>query len=367
MNRKQFYKLHSILGICSGLFLVVIGLSGSFLVFGFEIDRLLNPKQWSVVGGKERLSIDTLREKLNQTLPAHALAGWLLAEEQNRPDQVWLHFLDSSQRKESVILLNPYTGEILGTLAEDRSDSFYGWMLKLHYSLLMGNFGYFFAGILGIVFVFQGISGMILYRSIWQNLFRLRTYQSFRTYFSDLHKLVGVFTLVFNMALGFTGAWWNAQFVLGIWVNEVAEEKQIGKFFNESVSMNLLLSEAQSQIRGFRLGFISFPHHHEKDPIQFYGAENERSSFRSRFGSYFVFDSESGKLLKVFSLSNENLIYGILDSFRPIHFGTFGGIVTKILWVILGLAPGVLSLSGIGILISKRNSKKRKKSANLSL
>ncbi|WP_061250000.1 PepSY-associated TM helix domain-containing protein [Leptospira alstonii] len=367
MNRKRLYKLHTILGICSGLFLVVIGLSGSFLVFGFEIDRLLNPKQWCVVNGKERLSIDTLREKLNQTLPTHALAGWLFSEEQNRPDQVWLHFLDSNQRKESVILLNPYTGEILGTLAEDRSDSFYGWMLKLHYSLFMGNFGYFLTGILGIVFVFQGISGMILYRSIWQNLFRLRTNQSFRTYFSDLHKMVGVFTLVFNMALGATGAWWNAQFISGLWVNGFAEEKKVGKFFNESVSMDLLLRDAESQIHGFRLGFISFPHHHEKDPIQFYGTEQEQSPFRSRFGSYFVFDSESGKRLKVFNLSNENLFYGILDSFRPIHFGTFGGIVTKILWVILGLAPGVLLLSGMGIFISKRNSKRRRKNANLSL
>ncbi|WP_061222842.1 PepSY-associated TM helix domain-containing protein [Leptospira weilii] len=361
MNRKKLYSLHSILGVCSGLFLVVIGLSGSLLVFGHEIDQLLHPNRWYVADGTERLSIDTLREKLNQALPSHALAGWLLSEKRNQPDQVWLHFLDSDQKKEFVILLNPYTGKILGKLSEDLSDSFYGWVLNLHYTLFMGSFGYFLTGIFGVIFVFQGISGIILYRSIWQNLFRLRTGQSLRTYFSDLHKLVGVFTLIFNLVLGFTGAWWSARSTAGLLARGFSEEKKIGSFFNQSISMNVLLRDAIDQIPDFRLGFISFPHHHEKDPIQFYGTEKEQNPFRSRFGSYFIFDSGSGKMLKIFHLSNENLFYKIVDSFRPIHFGTFGGMFTKILWMILGFAPGVLYLSGIGIFISKRNSRNRRK------
>ncbi|EMS89924.1 PepSY-associated TM helix domain-containing protein [Leptospira noguchii] len=358
MNRKKLYKLHSILGISTGLFLVVVGLSGSLLVFGNEIDQLLNPSRWYVSAGKERLSIDTLRPKLRQELPPHALAGWLLSEKQNQPDQVWLHFLDSKDKKESVILLNPYTGKILGVLSENRSDSFYGWMLKLHYSLFMGSFGYFLTGLFGVIFIFQGISGMILYRNIWQNLFRLRTNQSFRTYFSDLHKLVGMFSLVFNISLGFTGAWWNAQAIVGLLFSQ--EARKVGKFFKESVSVDSLLKEIKIEVPEFQTAFISFPHHHKNDPIQFYGTEKPTNPFRSRFGSYVRFDSESGNLLEIFNLSNENLFYKIIDSFRPIHYGTFGGMVTKILWVILGLSPGVLYISGIGILVSKWSSQKRK-------
>ncbi|EMO47294.1 PepSY-associated TM helix domain-containing protein [Leptospira santarosai] len=360
MNRKRLYKLHSIFGLIAGGFLVVIGFTGSLLVFGHEIDRLLNPNLWYVKAEEERLSIDALREKLKQTLPSHALAGWLLSKKRNQPDQVWLHFLDSNRKKEFVILLNPYTGEILGKLAEDLSDSFYGWVLNLHYTLFMGSFGYVLTGIFGVIFVFQGISGMILYRNIWQNLFRLRTSQSLRTYFSDLHKLVGVFALIFNLVLGFTGAWWSARSTTRLLVRGFSEENKIGSFFNQSVSMNVLLKDATDRIPGFRLGFISFPHHQEKDPIQFYGTEEEQNPFRSPFGSYFIFDSDSGKMLQTFHLSNENLFYKIVDSFRPIHFGTFGGVFTKILWVILGLAPGILYLSGMGIFISKRNSKKRR-------
>ncbi|EMJ55796.1 PepSY domain protein [Leptospira interrogans str. UT126] len=359
MNRKKLYKLHSILGISTGVFLVIVGLSGSLLVFGKEIDQLLNPNLWYISASKERLSIDVLRAKLKQELPSHALAGWLLSEKQNQPDQVWLHFLDSKDRKESIILLNPYTGKILGILSENRSDSFYSWMLKLHYSLLMGSFGYFLTTLFGVIFIFQGFSGMILYRSIWQNLFRLRTKQSLRTFFSDLHKLVGVFSLVFNISLGFTGAWWNVQAIVGLL--SAQEERKVEKFFKESISVDSLLKEIKMQLPEFQTGFVSFPHHHEKDPIQFYGTERLTNPFRSRFGSYFRFDSESGKLLEIFNLSNENLFYTIIDSFRPIHYGIFGGIITKILWVILGLSPGILYISGIGILISKRNLQEKRK------
>lgn len=80
MNRKRLYKLHSIFGLIAGGFLVVIGFTGSLLVFGHEIDRLLNPNLWYVKAEEERLSIDALREKLKQTLPSHALAGWLLSK-----------------------------------------------------------------------------------------------------------------------------------------------------------------------------------------------------------------------------------------------------------------------------------------------
>lgn len=36
----------------------------------------------------------------------------------------------------------------------------------------------------------------------------------------------------------------------------------------------------------------------------------------------------------------------ILNSFTPLHYGTFGGIPTRILYVFVGLAPTVLLVTG---------------------
>lgn len=360
MSRKRLYQIHSYLGVFSSIFLILIGLSGSFLIFGKEIDQFLDPAEFKIQSVGTRKSIDSLRADLRKQIPPHILAGWLIPERSDQPDQIWVHFLGSETKEEFVILLDPYRGEVKGKLKEDRSDSFYGWMLTLHYMLFLGNTGYVFIGILGVIFVFQGISGIILYRNIWENLFRLRTLESIRTFFSDIHKLAGVFTLVFNLVLGFTGAWWNLSTTVNTILNGFPSQ-DLGKFLDDSISIDSMIEGSTSHISGFKLGFISFPHHKEGDPVVLYGTENEDHPLKSRFGSYLVFDSRSSELLKVWDLRNENFLHSILDSFRPLHFGTFGGIFTKILWVILGLTPGVLSLTGIGILISKRRMKSSRK------
>lgn len=360
MSRKRLYQLHSIFGIFSSVFLIIVGLSGSFLIFGREIDQLLDPEEFVIQSVGTRKSIDSLREELRKKLPPHILAGWLIPEHSYQPDQVWVHFLDSETKEESVILLDPYNGSLKGKLKEDRSDSFYGWMLFLHYTLFLGNTGYVLIGLLGMIFVFQGISGIILYRNIWENLFRLRTLESIRTFFSDLHKLAGVFTLAFNLVLGFTGAWWNISTTINTIINGFPAQ-ELGKFLEDSISIDSMIQGSTSRIPDFKLGFISFPHHKNGDPVVLYGTENENHPFRSRFGSYIVFDSKTSKLQDVWNLKEQNFAYSILDSFRPLHFGTFGGIFTKILWVILGLAPGVLSISGLAILISKQSARSSRK------
>ncbi|WP_367898863.1 PepSY-associated TM helix domain-containing protein [Leptospira sp. WS58.C1] len=360
MSRKRLYQIHSSLGIFSSVFLILVGLSGSFLIFAREIDQLLDPAEFKIESLGTRRSIDSLKAELRKQIPSHILAGWLIPENPDQPDQVWVHFSDSETKEESVILLDPYRGEVKGKLKEDRSDSFYGWMLNLHYTLLLGNTGYVMIGFLGLIFFFQGISGIILYRNIWANLFRLRTLESIRTFFSDLHKLTGVFTLVFHLMLGFTGAWWSLSTTVNTLIDGFPSQ-QLGKFMDDSISIDSMIEGAESKISGFKLGFISFPHHKEGDPVVLYGTENEDHPLRSRFGSYLVFDSRSSQLLKVWELRKENFIHSILDSFRPLHFGTFGGLFTKILWVILGLAPGILSLTGIGILISKERMKSSRK------
>lgn len=361
MSRKTLYNLHSIFGLIGGFFLVVIGLSGSLLVFGHELDQVFRPEHFRIEKGEKRMSFESLREILRKEMPEHTLAGWLIFDESDRPDQIWIHPSGELSQREFVLVLDPYRGEAKTRLLEDRSDSYYGWMLNLHYTLFMGNFGYVLVGIFGIIFVFQGISGFVLYRNIWANLFRIRTKESLRTFFADFHKWVGIFSLVFNLILGFTGAWWVVSTMID-YINRGEEPKQeLGNFLGRNISVDELVSEAIRVQPSFKLGYISFPHHKDGDPTVLYGTEESGAAFRSRFGSYFTFDSYSGKLLRVFEVSKENAFHRFLDSFRPLHFGTFGGLISKILWVILGLAPGILSITGVAILVSKKRMQSERK------
>jgi uncharacterized iron-regulated membrane protein len=56
----------------------------------------------------------------------------------------------------------------------------------------------------------------------------------------------------------------------------------------------------------------------------------------------------------------------VLDIFRTLHFGNFVGLTSKIIWCIAGLAPAVLSVTGLYIWFS-RGRKKKATSSKLKL
>jgi uncharacterized iron-regulated membrane protein len=67
---------------------------------------------------------------------------------------------------------------------------------------------------------------------------------------------------------------------------------------------------------------------------------------RSPYGSIVSFDSKSGELKSAVAARDGGLGGQILDAFRPLHFGNFGGLPVKILWSVAGLTPAILAISG---------------------
>src|SRR5580692_11766488 len=61
-GRIHFYlfKLHRIGGVAAGLFLLILGVSGSVMAFSGEIDSLLHPSLFRVVSQGQPLPLDQL-------------------------------------------------------------------------------------------------------------------------------------------------------------------------------------------------------------------------------------------------------------------------------------------------------------------
>ena len=69
--------------------------------------------------------------------------------------------------------------------------------------------------IAGLGLIVIGLTGSVLvFRQEIDNLV-LRWNLSARIFFSDLHKMVGISSVGFNLILGFTGAYWNLTHVVG--------------------------------------------------------------------------------------------------------------------------------------------------------
>lgn len=348
IKKQTVWRMHSVLGLIAGLGLLIIGLTGSLLIFSKEIDGLLRPDvvHVAVPAGAGRLPMDDLVGKMAATFPGHQLMGWVPAEEPTASDRVWLKLPEEDEHWLSAHI-DPYTGKVLSRPAES-TETFTGWLLELHYTLLADHVGLAAAGVFALFLFLLGVTGVWLYRDFFRNFFRLRWKSSTRILFSDLHKFVGINSVVFNLILGFTGAWWNLSHVIGHLVEEHPAEEVAGAAPQDPAawaSIDDLLADASQRIEGgFRANYLGFPNAPE-NAFYFYGEHGGAGVLRSPHGSMVSY-AVDGTFREASDIREGSLWAQIYDSFAPLHFGTFGGWPVRVLWCLGGLAPGILAVSG---------------------
>src|SRR5947207_2226574 len=132
MLRRSLLKLHLWVGLTAGIFLVVIAVSGSALVFENEIDRALNRSTSFVTPGARPLPIETLIARVQAARPQDQVTGVRIAD---TPDQAY----EFSLRSRQGAMVNPYTGDVLGL--RDREQSFARRVHLLHTRLAAGKIG----------------------------------------------------------------------------------------------------------------------------------------------------------------------------------------------------------------------------------
>ncbi len=171
--RNVFLHIHRYVALTLALFLVVIGLTGSIIVFFPELDRWLNPELVVVTPSGTPLSILELRDKLAAEDPdAHIYYLHFL----NDPNQSFHAYaegaIDPATGEEKVIAYdevfsNPYTGKRLGErhwgdISAERKDLM-TFLYFLHYSLVLPEaLGESFMGIVAFVFALDCFVGFYL-------------------------------------------------------------------------------------------------------------------------------------------------------------------------------------------------------------
>ena len=345
--KKRVWQFHSWLGLICGLGLLVIGLSGSFLVFHEELDAWRLPALFRATPTPAgRLPFDTLWAAAQRALPTgEAIIGLRPASEPGRTDA--LYVTRPGEKDHRAVPIDPYTGALRGAPAGE-TETLTGWMTEFHYTFLAGTTGTVIAGLLAIALLLLGASGVWLYRGFWANFFTLRWGRSARIFFSDLHKMVGISSVGFYLILGFTGAWWNFQVVYGKLSTAPAAGPPTAPpldLAGENLSIDHLVVRADKALPGFRPTFLQLPPTREGDII-FYGTVPTPNPLRGDFGSRVSFNAADGALTQVVDIRRTSGWEIIADSFALLHFGTFGGVFVKILWTLGGLTPGILAVSG---------------------
>jgi uncharacterized iron-regulated membrane protein len=346
--RNLAFSLHRYIGLAVGLILVIVGLTGSLLVFQKEIDAALVKQRFeTVIPQEQTLSLDAVANNITQTYANQADFKLTQFDLYFDPD-IYRVRLQNSEDKQLEVFINAYTGKILGERSRDTS--FFSRVYELHYSLFAGEIGYVIVGIAALLMCILAITGLILW-SGWRNLisgFKIKLNASIKRKNYDIHKLVGIIALIFLTFTGFTGFIWNfyEQTIPAIYALTLTPKPPTVKSTvteKAPLAISEIVKQAKATIPEATPTFISVPT--KSDGV--FTVYMKQPQDAQYFANQVEIDRYSGQVLHIINSKTAQLGDRILKATVPLHYGTFGGIVTRILYVFVGLAPSILFMTGL--------------------
>lgn len=216
--KKTLYLLHLWLGLCSGLVVFLLGLTGAIYSFSDEIkdvlyrdrlyveapstakvksfDELLLAAQHQL-GSKKKISRVEIQTASNRTYMFRSLKSGVYFEK---------------------VYVNPYTAKVV--FHEDANREFFNVVLSLHRTLLLGDVaGHFIIRWSVICFVFLLLSGIVLWwPSKWKaNVLKAKLKVKWKAKKKrlnyDLHQVFGFYAFIVLLIISLTGLMWSFDLV----------------------------------------------------------------------------------------------------------------------------------------------------------
>lgn len=346
---------HRYFGLTFGLLLVILGLSGSALVFHREIDHALNPSLMQVASQVEQASIDTVLASVCQAYPNFQLQSITFPEPPGRTTYlVSLKPQDPLEAEQSTeVFVNPHTAEVLGSRQSDRH--FIGFLYKLHLSLVAGEIGEMVVIICGLLLILLGLTGLILWPG-WRNLargFRIRWQASGLRVNYDIHNVWGFWSNVFLIIIGFTGSLiliaHHSPALTALFFGSTPNVKPTVVLPNQKpIATSKILQIADTVLPGGETTTVFFAELpepkvtvHKKFPQEYQPPIHDFGYSTVEISQY------SGKVLRVNKVVEPPPIgFKTAMLLGALHFGTFWGLPSQILYVLIGLVPTALFVTG---------------------
>lgn len=192
--RRALMQIHLWVALTIGVYVIVISVSGSAVVFRREFNQWLVPRTVSAVG--VRMTEQELRDAAQRAYPDYAIAE---IREQRRPERPVLVALKRGGAV-SERLFDPYTGEDLGH-SYPPALRFVEWLVDLHDNLLAGRTGRIVNGVGGLLVMALLLTGAVIWwpgKAHWRRSLVVRRPFNAHRFVWHLHSFIGfwAFTLL---------------------------------------------------------------------------------------------------------------------------------------------------------------------------
>lgn len=315
--RKAMFQIHLWTGIGLGLYVVMISVTGSAIVFRNELYNYWSKSPKLVAVQPVRLTKDEIREKAVERYPGYSITYLWEAKRPNEATEIWLEKGSDKEQR----LFNPYTGEDIGR-SVPLGISVIAWCNNMHTNLLAGQTGRMVNGVASVFVTLLCLTGGILWwpgLSKWRRSLTVDFKANWKRLNWDLHSAIGFWTFALIFMWAFTGIYLVFPDPFQKALNRVAPLD-----FYKPLA-DAAIPPTPSAVGTPKSVFVLVA----EQPI-FLPPPPDRpnNGKRRRFVPHY---SSGDKVLR--------WVYYL-------HFGNFAGNKTKGLWVALGLLPMLLFLTG---------------------
>lgn len=344
MNKQRWLAWHSWVGIKLAILTCFILITGTFAVVSNEIDWLTNPaKRISPLPETNRVAWQTIYDNAKKR-DSESLVVWMYA-----PTDAWqavevIRKLGEKERYREFY--HPISGEYQG------DGRWYNWQrffrMTHRHLMLPTQIGITVVCLLGVLLFVSGLSGMVLHKHWWKDFFRKPRTHNHRVFIGDIHRLLGSWSMWLLLVVCVTGVW----YLVEIW-GASATYPTVSKPRSTAAQMTLLqptsdtfgqiITQVAEQRPDMTIKSIRFPDNKNR-PLIVEG-QNDAVLVRDRANNA-AFDPATSEWLSTRYADDLSLHVRISEAADPLHFGTFGGIYTKIVYFVFGILLSALAVSG---------------------
>jgi uncharacterized iron-regulated membrane protein len=375
-----------------GLALLVISTSGAILLYGQSIHRMLNADAYNTNDGPAQISFAEAREVVEQEQPdfvpvaVYSSHGVLSVTDYEtaynvdpttgdylgvvEPTPIWLEFVENLHY---CFLSCEGPGYVSGLAAEVPGTAWLG------FDGLGVTYGSLALLIVGIMMVYLVLTGLWLWvprPSRWKSAITVRWRRGRFARDTDLHKITGMIALPLLLIWGVTGASYESELISKAWYaatpgsqvegDEMTSAKGVGR----DIGIAEAISSAQTAMPQYRVVGVDMPlprGEQDHDPAAVYMVWMAKGFDTYGHSNYpgtlgVSVDRRSGEAEVTFGTEEASAAQHIWDNWNyPTHAGFVVNGWWRIVWLIMGLAPLLLAVTGVSTWLVRRRTKQNRR------
>jgi len=335
-GRSLWWVVHSWIGLKLSIFLTFILLTGTLAVFAHEIDWMVTPAMRVTPQSAPIASWGALAEAASKSEPSGRLQTLYAPIDPWFAVEAWI---DKGKGAPRRVYLDPWSARVTGSHSWANVHRF---LRQVHRHLMLPTkIGIPLVCSLSLLLATSLISGIVTYKKWWRGFFRAPRRGDLRRMSGDIHRVAGLWSLWFVALIAATGIWYLVETLGGN--AKVPKLPDIETRVASPVGADLdhLVAIAQRKAPHLNIREIRFT---EDNGIIFLG-QSHAWLVRDRANAVAV-DPNSGKILVELDGRTLNAHQRISEMADPLHFGTFGGLTSKIIWFIFGAVLTAMAVTG---------------------